>query len=82
MGVDHGLAHSIHGQEAAPHRELQARKIKQLLLVWNVTPGTVFLDPGAAWGAGRPVDKSCIFLHHLIAVLWGMSFLWVVFLQC
>lgn len=50
MGVDHGLAHSIHGQEAAPHRELQARRIKQLLLVWNVTPGTVFWIPGLRGG--------------------------------
>lgn len=71
MGVDHGLAHCIHGQEAAPRREVQARKIKQLLLVWNVTPGTVFLDPGAAWGAGRPVDKSCIFFIILLQFYGG-----------
>lgn len=71
MGVDHGLAHCIHGQEAAPHREVQARKIKQLLLVWNVTPGTVFLDPGAAWGAGRPVDKSRIFFIILLQFYGG-----------
>lgn len=39
----------------------------------------MFLDPGAAWGAGGPVDNSRTFLHHFIPVLWGMSFLWVVF---